>query len=62
MLNIKKLTLKEQEETAQKIIDSLDGVNYRDARNVLELAMTRFLETSAVVHSSQVPKESDKKR
>lgn len=59
---MKKLTIPEQREAAQKIIETLDGVNFRDAQQVLLLALNQLLELSAVVQSSQVAQESDEKR
>ena len=61
MLDFKKLTYPQKEKTAQKIIDSLDGFSYRDAKDVLSVAVS-LLDGRAVVRSSQALKESDEKR
>ena len=52
MLNFKKLTYSQKGKIAQKIIDSLDGFSYRDAKDVLSVAVS-LLDGRAVVRSSQ---------
>lgn len=61
MVEFKELKFTQKKELAQKIIDSLDGLRFYDAQQVLSMAVSS-LETSAVVRASQVPKESDEKR